>query len=632
VNNFNKIIAPKTIAFFLMLFSFVLTSCSTTGSAEDPLKYTRKLTKEGHASLYNNGAFHVPGTEIKLIPAGQSASDLAFEMMGLHARQSFLKSLKNAADSVYLIPKGSKLSLDYAKNIQTGGEEIAEGVTNITRPVGVFIVDRSYFAGKKVTLKAWDLGKKTAAEIDRYGVALEQGSIKGGNMIADSMTDLGSATIKKSWGITRSISHTANTAAKKSLLYASDAFVKGYVAVPGKLSHRAKDIAGAAELSDFTKGIADANTIREEYSDVMTDLVVDATGSYVDDVKESFNKAGEAFTESVGVTGFGLALLKSSRWVLQGILWDGLIKPVTKLGAGSVGYIAVNLAAFPVMVVINEGVAVTNLAVEVTWNTVGATYDLVAPSTKAAVASIYSLFEFTAGNIAAGAAGVGVATLGGGSVLTGQVVGNTVKGVGYISGKAVQYIGVPVTAAGVTLGAGTVGVVAGSAGVITGSAIAVGGEAVSLTSQVFGNVLAGTTVVAGTTASVVAGTTVGVYELTKAVVVPASYELGGGIVLGYGTVSQLAAHSVLAVADASYLVLSLEGPRWVVYAVKGDLGNGDDLPPGTLLDLEAMQNKGESFSYLPVSDAEMNSVVESVYQELPVVVDDMALSNEVNDE
>ena len=201
-----------------------------------------------------------------------------------------------------------------------------------------------------------------------------------------------------------------------------------------------------------------------------------------------------------------------------------------------------------------------------------------------------------------------------------------------ISGKTVQYIGVPVTAAGVTLGTGTVGVVAGGAGVIAGSTVAVGGEVVSVTSQAFGTVLAGTTLVAGTTTSVVAGTTVGVYELTKAVVVPAGYELGGGIVLGYGTVSQLAAHSVLAVADASYLVLSLEGPRWVVYAVKGDLGNGDDLPAGTLLDLEAMQNKGEEFSYLPVSDKEMNSVVESVYRELPVASEDLESPKEENEE
>jgi hypothetical protein len=43
----------------------------------------------------------------------------------------------------------------------------------------------------------------------------------------------------------------------------------------------------------------------------------------------------------------------------------------------------------------------------------------------------------------------------------------------------------------------------------------------------------------------------------------------------------------------SYLFLSLEGPRWVLYAVKGKLGKGEDLAPGAMLDLKSMQEAGE---------------------------------------
>ncbi len=89
------------------------------------------------------------------------------------------------------------------------------------------------------------------------------------------------------------------------------------------------------------------------------------------------------------------------------------------------------------------------------------------------------------------------------------------------------------------------------------------------------------------------------------------------MVLGYGTTSQLAAHSVLAVSDASYLVLSLEGPKWVVYAVSGDLGGSDELPPGTVVDLEAMKQKGETIRYLPVSQGEIEKVVEALPEDLP---------------
>jgi hypothetical protein len=290
---------------------------------------------------------------------------------------------------------------------------------------------------------------------------------------------------------------------------------------------------------------------------------------------------------------------------------------MTKLGVASLGYVSVNLVAYPVMVFVQEGKAVTTLAIEVIWNSAGATYDIVAPSATSAIASVYSLFQVTGGNFAAGATAAGGSLLGVTEIVGGQVTGNTIKGVGYLSGKTVQYIGVPLAAAGVFVGTGTVGVVAGTAGTVTGSTIILTGEAASLTTKAFGNILAGTTVVAGTTTSVVAGTTVGVYELSKAIVVPAGYELGGGIVLGYGTTSQLAAHSVLAVADASYLVLSLEGPRWVIYAVKGNLSNGDDLPPGTVLDLKTMQERGEEFQYLPVSDEEMHSVITNIYNELP---------------
>jgi len=101
------------------------------------------------------------------------------------------------------------------------------------------------------------------------------------------------------------------------------------------------------------------------------------------------------------------------------------------------------------------------------------------------------------------------------------------------------------------------------------------------------------------------------------VVVPAGYELGGGIVLSYGTLTHLGAHSALAVSDCAYLVLSLEGPRWVLYAVKGKVSSGDELAGGAVVDLKTLRDQGEDILYLPVSDEEMKKVVESVYENLP---------------
>jgi hypothetical protein len=137
--------------------------------------------------------------------------------------------------------------------------------------------------------------------------------------------------------------------------------------------------------------------------------------------------------------------------------------------------------------------------------------------------------------------------------------------------------------------------------------------------KVFGNIIAGTTLVAGTAVSAAGGTAYGVYQLSKAVVVPAGYELGGGMILSYDTLTQLGAQSILAVSDCAYLVLSLEGPRWVLYAVKGKTGSGDDLPVGAVVDLKKMQSSGEEIKYLPVSDEEMKKVVNSVYENLPEI-------------
>jgi len=88
-------------------------------------------------------------------------------------------------------------------------------------------------------------------------------------------------------------------------------------------------------------------------------------------------------------------------------------------------------------------------------------------------------------------------------------------------------------------------------------------------------------------------------------------------VLSYGTLSHLAAHSLLAVADCSYLVLSLEGPRWVLYAMQGKLEGGEELPTGAIVDLKRMQEGCEVIYYLPVPEKEMRGVVNSVYGELP---------------
>ncbi len=269
------------------------------------------------------------------------------------------------------------------------------------------------------------------------------------------------------------------------------------------------------------------------------------------------------------------------------------------------------------MVLVQEGVTTTKLAVEVTWDAAKTGYDLVAPTGIAAVAGVYAVVDSIGSHAVAGATAVTGNILGYGEAGLSKTAGVVVKGGGYAAGKGVQYIGVPLASAGIAVGGGIIGTAVGGVGAVSGGALRVTGEAGGAVTQGFGNVIAGTTLAAGTAASTAGGAAYGVYELSKAVVVPTGYELGGGIVLSYGTLSHLAAHSILAVSDCAYMVLSLEGPRWVLYAVKGKSGTGEDLPVGVVVDLKKMQETGEEIKYLPVSDEEMMKVIDSVYDNLP---------------
>jgi hypothetical protein len=53
-----------------------------------------------------------------------------------------------------------------------------------------------------------------------------------------------------------------------------------------------------------------------------------------------------------------------------------------------------------------------------------------------------------------------------------------------------------------------------------------------------------------------------------------------------------------------------------LYAVQGKLGSGKDLPPGTVVDLKAMQASGEVIYNVPVSDEELKRIVDAMPDDL----------------
>lgn len=606
----------------LALFCVILiTGCASTDplhKENDPLKYTEKLVRHGHVSLYQNGAFQVPKTSITLIPPGPDAIELAMELMGIRARQSFLLSLKRASESVYIVSEGTKLSYRLAKGIRKGTLNATNAIREFSRPHSTLLVYRSSDIGKQIFGNSWKLSQEAVHDIKRLGIDIIEQTQKNSETIYRDGSLKGRQIKEDFHKRAQKISSQTTSHGKSSLFYAKDTFIKGYAVLPEKLKDRIVEMGEDLEKAKFRRILTEENRRRREWSEKATDLMGKTIRDYNKNIKQSFQKVKEEFQTPCHTTGLSFPILKSLRWVVQGLFWDAVIAPLGKVSAASLGYIGVNCLAYPTLVVVREGITSTHLAAQVTWDSAKMGYDVVAPTSISAVAGIFGLLEITGGNLLAAGTAAGGTLVGYGEIAGSRFVGALVKGGGYGAGKTVQYIGVPLGAAGIAVGGGTIGTVVGGAGAATGGSLFVAGETVSAGTYVFGNLLSGTTLAGGTAVSTVSGAGYGIYELSKAVIVPSGYELGGGIVLSYETLTQLSAQSILAVSDCAYMVLSLEGPRWVLYAVKGTLGKGEDLPPGTVLDLKEMQKAGEEIYYVPVSSGEMEKVVNSVYDNLPV--------------
>lgn len=602
----------------ILLAAATLGGCATPNPADDPLKHTKKLVMEGHLSLYNNGAFQVPQTSIRLIPPGPDAWELAGSLMGLRTRQAFLLALAKAKESVTILAEGTTLSFRIARGIHQATDTLTDEIAKATRENSTLLAYRSWQDATGIVGKSWEFSKETAADIDRLGIEMVEKSRQHGDDVSERMDEGGKRLVQQSLDQAQTFAKEGTARASDTMSFAWRNFIKGYAAVPSNAKARAIAVGDDIRELNMPSVFEEEADRRSRWSKKMTDLIGQTVSNYREDVAHSFKEAKREISD-YQTSGISLATLRSLHWVLQGLLWDATIEPVGKISAASLGYIGVNTFAFPTMVVMREGKAVTQIAIEVVWNTSKSGYDLVAPSAIAAVAALYGALDFTGSNLVAGTV-AGTGSLAGLSERAlSHVAGVTIKGTGYAAGKGLQYIGVPLAAAGVAIGGGTFGVVAGTAEAAAAGTLRVAGETGIASTYVMGNVIAGTTLVGGTAAIVGAAAWQGYYQMGKSVVVPAGFQFAGGMVLSYGTLSHLGAHTILAASDFAYLVLSLEGPRWVVYAVRGKLGKGEDLVPGTMLDLKTMQEAGEEIHNLPASDKEMKSVVESVYGELPEV-------------
>ena len=601
----------------IVLACCTLAACAHGPQTEqDPLHNTKKLVAEGHATLYRNGAFQVPATTIHLIPPGPSALDLAAELAGMRARQSFLESVKHARESADLAKAGVERSVNAAVAINRGADAVARETHGITR-LGSDAMSAAPGLGSSIIAVSVSHAGPAYSGTREVGEKVGELSLETGRAIRGATDRAASAVMSGTIAGAGAVSGGTLALSGRHASFAAEKFVKGYATAPGKVGARTSAVADAASLSKFATAFERSGEWPSNASGEFADVMLDAARNYTRDVGRSFGAASDEIGRGARESGPTLAVLKSLRWVLQGIFWDATIKPVTKVTVGTLGYITVNGVAYPALITVNEGAVVANLAVQVAWNTAAATYDITAPTATAAVAGLVSAGELVGGQALAGGGLVAGTAASGGVYVAGQTAAAATAGGGYAAGKTVQYVAAPLSAVGVAGGGTVVGVVAATATGAAGATVAATGVAAEGTTRIAGATTAATVGAGGSVVSVAAGAALGTYELAKAVVVPTGHELGAGIVLSYGTLTQLGAQSVLAVSDASYMVLSLEGPRWVLYAVKGDVDNGENIPTGAVLDLKAMQRAGETLYAVPASEEEVGRVVNSLYEALP---------------
>ena len=598
--------------FQAMFLSLVLLSACAVQPEQDPLKNTKHLVKTGHKTLYENGAFHVPNTTVRLIPAGPDAFELASELVGVRAKQSLSTSISNAAQSFSVVSVGAQKTYHLSENIYEGGQEFSSWIREHSRPGSILLMSRAAPDAKYIMGESWEKAKKLSTYLADGGDYVvknsgalakdinREGTLGSGNLFNNSKKLAAS-------NISNGVNRASNT-----LHQGHEAFINGYLALPDNLAKSREAMSIKNSWQEYTALSQASNEWRQQTSDKLAFYVKDSSDHYFSNVASSFNRSKEELN-GASETG-SLAVLKSLGWALHGVFWQGVMKPAAQLSAGSLGYVAVNGVVYPVVLVGQGAASLAELAVKVSWNSSKMAYDFVAPTTKAALAGLLATVQVTASTLTGGViitGGTGAAALG----YTGtQLASATVASGGYVLGKGIKYIGVPVAASGVVISGGAVGVAVAMAEVGSAAVVGASGEVVAGASQLAAVTTSGVTLAVGTTASVAVGASYGVYELSKAVVVPTGFTLGSGVVLGYGSLSQLAAHSVLAVSDASYMVLSMEGPNWVLYSVKGMLGEGEELVPGTVLNLEAMQSQGEEFKKLPISQAEMDKVIQGLPQ------------------
>lgn len=597
----------------LLLTTILFFSSCAPKTGVDPLRNSKKLIVKGHSSLYNNGSLKIPFTKIHFVPSISGSMDLSGELFFEDAKMALHNGLKEALASVYIIPNGSRKAYEVSKDVYRVSHDISNDLRQYIRGGGVYLIDKSSLIAKKYLQGAFSSSKKFALDLYNKADKFE-------NRLDDLSKDILASQYKRSKKIYKNALKTAKRFSRKSARKAlkhfsqgKNAFVQGYMHFPEKFTKTVTKISESFSGEKFSKAAKNANKFRAKETGFFMDIISDTVSHYGEDISESFAKAGDGFGKRVEEEGVILSSLKSVGWLLKGIVYDGFVKPVAKLAGSTVGLITVNGAIYPVHLIAGEAKETATVMVEVSAQVAKSVYDIVAPSVEFALASILGSGEYLGGKIVSGATLTGGVVASGVSVGSGAVLSGLTKASGFIAGKGSKYIAVPLAVSAEFAGKISYGVLGSTTTAVVGAGTLASAEVVSLSGKTTGALGFATTLAGGTVYSVAKSGVSGIYHLAKAVVLPIGYSFSSGTVLGYSSLTQLQAHTLLAASDALYVVLSLEGPKWVLYTISGkNIESEKSLPAGSIVNLKKMQANDINIKKIELSDDEVQKVLQSL--------------------
>ena len=599
---------------YILIWLFLFSACAHIDK-NDPLKNTKKLINEGHSSLYQNGAFQIPSTKIKLIPEGPGPIGLALELSGTSAKNSFLSALSEAKDSVKIVVNGSKKSYELAQDGWGVAREMSKKISTESRSSGIWIIENSSELSKKIYGKTFELSPSVKNAMLIYSKSLSEKGVAVGDNISvaidkDSL-DFKNKLIKK----TEETSSKLTAEAQEIWNEGKNSFIHGYVVLPKRISENFDSTNQSITFKNFADQYEKSNNHRREWSQNMSFIISGTLQEYPTKNGDSFDKIKSEFVGNTNTVGLTFASFKAAGSVVDRIFWEGGLKPIGKLGMAGLGYVFINGLAYPAMITADAGIETGNVLVQITKGIGVSVVEVVAPTGRVAISAIMSGAAWSTGTTT-NFLGHGSAYVArGASLATAPVLKYAIQGSSVGAAKTIEYVGVPLVQAGIYTGGALFGVVTHGGGMVAGKTVDWGGQALSGGTSAVGGAVATSTAFVGTVGSVGLGTLNGLYQIGKATAVPSAQILGGAVVLSYGTLTQLSAHTILVASDAAYFVLSMEGPSFVIYSIKGAVSSGEKLPTNAVLNLEELRKQGEVIKKIPVSDQEMQKVLRQVEKE-----------------